>query len=376
MRTQALTLLSGGVLLLGVTLGACSASSGDTTGTAGAFAAGAGSVAGSSGAAAAGAPGAGAPSVGGDVGVAGASGSPAQAGSAGAVSGTAGTVGTAGSGGAAVAGAGGAVASGGAAGGGAAGGGTVGPIPDVKFVAYIDDWSGSYATQASKLDFSKVTHVNLAFALATTGNDWKWTDNQSDANVKVLVDKAHAAGAKVLASLGGGGGDTTVATQYKTPSNDDMLVSNLDAFLKRLNLDGADIDIEKENKADVGDNYGTFVQKVVDKLHPEGKLVTAAVASYLAPAMNDSTLKLFDFVNIMVYSNGTGAYTSELNFYTGKGMKKTQLTLGILSENDSGSSNTANTQAITNLSKSWGGAMLWDVAEDSSGQYKVIQSAF
>jgi GH18 family chitinase len=251
-------------------------------------------------------------------------------------------------------------------------------IPAVKLVVYLDDWSGGYGSWATKVDFTKMTHLNLAFVQATTSNDWSFVDGQSDADVKALVDAAHAAGVKVLASLGGGGTDTTVVNQYTNPANDDALVSNVDAFLKRLNLDGADVDIEKESTNEVGDNYGTFVSKLIATLHPEGKVVTAAVAQYLQPYMNDDTLHSFDWVNIMTYSSNVGDYTNDANFYAGqKGMDKTQITLGIITDSGQRTS-VATTQSITQLSKGYGGVMLWDLAADSTDQssvYAAIQGS-
>jgi hypothetical protein len=379
MRTQAFASLTCGVLLLGGVLGACGATP-DNSGPTGSFA-GATNAAGASNTAGA------APYVAGASSIAGAPSAGAEnvagaPGGAGAPSGVAGSSpGGAASGGASSGGASGA-ASGGAPGGagmtGSAGSAGAGTIPAIKFVVYIDDYTGSWTTWAGKTDFSKVTHLNLAFFKATTGNDWVSVDGQKDSDIKAIVDKAHAAGAKVLASLGGGGTDTTVSTQYKDPTNDDALVSNLDAFLKRLNLDGADIDIEKESTADVGPNYGTFVAKVVAKLHPEGKLVTAAVAQYLQGYMPDETLKSFDFVNIMIYSSNAGDYTSELNFYVGKGMPKNKLVLGLISESGQHTS-VATTMSLSTLSKSWGGGMLWDLAEDSTGTasvYKAMQGMY
>jgi hypothetical protein len=373
MRVQAFALLTFGALSFGAVLAACgsdtsapyafpqagASNAAGASNTAGAtYVAGASSTAGApSGAGAPGAGQGGAPDGGGGAGVAG---SFSQAGASGSV----------GVGGA-----------GGAAGmmNGSAGGGGAPTIPAVKFVVYLDDYTGSWTSWASKIDFSKMTHLNLAFFEATTKNDWKSVDGQSDSDIKAVVDKAHAAGVKVLASLGGGGTDTSVANQYKDPTNDDMLVSNLDAFLKRLNLDGADIDIEKESTADVGANYGTFVSKIVATLHPEGKLVTAAVAQYLQGYMPDATLHSFDFVNIMTYSSNTSDYTNDLNFYaTKKGMAKTQLTMGLISESDQHTS-VATTKSLTTMSKSWGGAMLWDLAEDATGTasvYKAMQATF
>jgi hypothetical protein len=251
------------------------------------------------------------------------------------------------------------------------------PASGTKFVVYIDDWTGSWSSWATKIDFTKMTHLNLAFFTATTSNNWVDSSGQSDAAVKALVDKAHASGVKVLASLGGGGGDSTVVNQYQNSANDDALVSNLDALLTRLNLDGADIDIEKESTAEVGSLYGTFVSKVEAKLHPEGKLVTAAVAQYLAPYMPNATLLSFDFVNIMTYSTNTGDYTNDLAFFAGKGLPKSKLTAGIISESDQHTS-VATTKAITSIAKGYGGPMLWDLAEDSTGSasvYGAIQSS-
>ena len=371
MRAQAFSLLTCGALMFGGALAACGSSSGDTSSSPGgghsagtSSAAGTGNAGGSS--AAAGSSGAssgagqgGTPSGGAGGGSAGAAGSASQAGSGGSVG---------------IGGAGGAGGSGGGAGtSGSAGSGGGTSIPAIKFVVYLDDWTGSYTSWANKIDFSKMTHLNLAFFTATTGNDWNDASGQSDSDVKALVAKAHAAGVKVLVSLGGGGGDTSVVNQYKNPGNDDALVSNLDALLTRLNLDGADIDIEKESKAEVGDNYAAFVSKVIAKLHPEGKLVTAAVAPYLQGYMNDDTLHSFDFVNIMTYSTNTGDYTSALDFYVGKNMDKTKLTLGIISESDQHTS-VATTKSITAIAKNYGGAMLWDLAEDATGSGSVYQA--
>ncbi len=376
MRTQAFGWLTCGVLTLGGVLVACGSSSGgDSSGAA----SGASSVAGGSSAAGANsAAGASSSQSGGATGFAGAGGSAAQAGGAAQAGSGAGGA-SAGAGGASAGG----VSAGGMGGGtskagagGSSGAGGAPSIPAVKLVVYLDDWTNSYSSYANSIDFSKMTHLNLAFVTATTDNNWVDSSGQSDSDIKALVAKAHAAGVKVLASLGGGGGDTTVVNQYSTPSNDDALVSNLDSFLNNLNLDGADIDIEKESTGEVGNNYGTFVSKVVAKLHPEGKLVTAAVAQYLAPYMNDDTLHLFDFVNIMVYSTNTNDYTDAVNFYTGKNVPKTLLTLGIISESDQHTS-VSTTKSIVDISKGYGGTMLWDLAEDATGQssvYAAIQS--
>jgi chitinase len=285
------------------------------------------------------------------------------------------------------------------------GGGDSAPVASsTRVVGYLPNYSGSYADWAAKIDFSKMTHLNLAFASATATNDWDM--GAPDDQVKALVDAAHKAGTKVLASLGGGGGDQTVIARYKDSSNIPELASKLDAFVAAHSLDGADVDIE--DGSNLGANYSLFISAIVAKLRPEGKLVTAAVAQYLQDSMADDTLHLFDFVNVMVYSNYADGVTA-MNYYSGtKSVPNTQIVLGagFFGTDSSGNEyayadilnadsnawnadqaqvngNTVNytgmatMKKIADYSKGFGGIMFWELSEDvtdSHSLYKVIQS--
>lgn len=277
------------------------------------------------------------------------------------------------------------------------------PSSGVRVVAYLPNYSGSFASWAKSINFSKMTHLNLAFATANSQNGWSM--GASDADVKALVDAAHKAGVKVFASLGGGGGDQTVIARYKTASNIDPLVANLDAFVSAHNFDGVDIDIEDGGQ--LGANYASFVSKTVSKMHPEGKLVTAAVAQYLQGDMADSTLRMFDFVNVMIYTNYNDT-VSAASFYVGtKGLDKSKVVLGagffgtddswneyaykdiIAADGSAWSKDTATVNGktvhytgmasmkkITDYAKGFGGIMFWELSEDTTDAhslYKVIQ---
>ncbi len=269
-----------------------------------------------------------------------------------------------------------------------------------KVVGY--HFTGGLNNAATKVDFTKMTHMNLAFALANASNDWNMGD--SDANVKALVDKAHAAGVKVLASLGGGGGDQSVIGRYNTPSNIDPLIANLDKFLTRLDLDGADVDIESPEN--LNGNFATFVSKMVATLHPEGKLVTTATAQYLiegAATYSDATMKSWDFINVMIYTSKMSDFTNEMNWFTGtKGVAKNKLVNGVgffgadSSDNEvtyadimkadpnawSKDQTTVNGATInytgvdtmkqlTTFSKGYGGIMFWEYTEDVPGDHSL-----
>lgn len=364
------------------------AGGGGTAAGAGGGSGGKAAAAGSSGAA-----GAGAGGKGGAVGAAGAGGA-----------GAGGGAGAAGAGGGA--GASGAGASGGKAGAGGAGAAGAGGAPPAKarIVAYLPNYSGSYADWAKKIDFTKMTHLNLAFALANADNGWDM--GASDAEVKALVDAAHAHGTKVLASLGGGGGDQTVIARYKNPANIGPLVDNLDAFVTKHGLDGADVDIEDGSQ--LGKSYTAFIAQTIGKLRPKGKLVTAAVAQYLQGGMSDETLHSFDFVNVMIYSSYDES-VKQMQFYSQtKGVPKDRMTLGagffgsdgsmeyayrdILAADGSAWSKdqakvngktvsytgVASMKKLADYAKGFGGIMFWELSEDAPGEhslYKVIQDA-
>lgn len=269
----------------------------------------------------------------------------------------------------------------------------------VRLVAYLPNYAGTFSMWAKKIDFTKVTHLNLAFVLATATNGWNM--GASDQDVKAIVDAAHAAGVKVLASLGGGGGDQTVLGRYNTPSNVDPLVQSLDQLLTAHNLDGADIDIE--SPANLGANFTNFVTKVVAKLRPEGKLVTAAVAQYLQSNMQDAALNQFDFVNVMIYS-GLAQTMKDINYYLNtKMMPKDKVVLGAGFFGNEGNnevsyaailradpnawskdSTTINGQTVkytgmatmkqlTEYAKTIGGIMVWDLTEDTYDDHSLLK---
>src|SRR5262249_38122701 len=142
-------------------------------------------------------------------------------------------------------------------------------------------------------------------------NDWEM--GAADDDVKALVDAAHAAGTRVLISLGGAGGDQSIVARYADSSNIPDLAAKLDAFVAAHDFDGVDVDIE--DPQNLGDHYSQFVSAILDRLHPEGKLVTAAVAQYLQDAMADETLHQFDFLNVMIYSSFDES-VNQMAYYT------------------------------------------------------------
>jgi hypothetical protein len=267
-----------------------------------------------------------------------------------------------------------------------------------RVVAYLPNYSGSYATWATSIDFTKMTHLNLAFATADSSNAWDM--GASDSDVAALVTAAHSHGVLVLASLGGGGGDQTVIAQYKDASNVAALVQSLDAFVASHGFDGVDIDIE--DPSNLGAGYTTFVDAVVADLRPKGKLVTAAVAQYLQDGMADATLHEFDLLNVMIYSSYSDSVSAMTYYAQTKSVPSAMLNLGAgffgtdpngneysysdILEADADAwakdetevngvsvsyTGVASMQKLATYSKGYGGIMFWELSEDAPGAHSL-----
>ena len=211
----------------------------------------------------------------------------------------------------------------------------VSPNPAARLVGYVSCYNGSYAARAATLNFSGMTHLLLAFGTAkrcagvcTASSDMTLSLDQDDADVATLVTTAHAAGVKVMISLGGGDrtDDSTISQFYNAGLSVPFAVA-IDQYVAAHNLDGVDVDME--DPSNMGAPYGDFILALAARLHPEGKLLTAAVASYLGSVIPDAALEQFDFLNVMIYSNYADA-CGELQYFSSvKSIAPAKLVLGV-----------------------------------------------
>jgi chitinase len=181
-----------------------------------------------------------------------------------------------------------------------------------------------------------LTHLNLAFANPGAGNEPEL--DASDEDIALLVTSAHAAGTQVIASIGGGDESGDVAASL-TPANVDDFVAKLTAYVQRHNFDGVDVDVE--GSAAMTPDYNTFVQKIGAAMHANGKVLTAAFATWFVSSIPDETLATFDFINVMSYDHcgpWTGACEQatmqwamdDLGYFAvERGIAKEKLVLGV-----------------------------------------------
>lgn len=227
---------------------------------------------------------------------------------------------------------------------------------ETKVIGYIASFTDMKAA-IDKTDLSRLTHINLSFtnpdAQGKLVNNGVMTcmpgmtgGNVSVADVRYVIDKAKAAGVKVLASVAGGvipacSGNWETLLQ---PANRQALVDNLIAFMEEFGLDGIDVDIEGVllTNIDNAGNYTPFIQALSAQLVARQKLLTCATASYVGGMIPVSSIPYFDFVNIMSYDAigpswgqaGTQHSTyamavDHVNVWKNRGLTKEQLVLGV-----------------------------------------------
>ncbi len=222
-------------------------------------------------------------------------------------------------------------------------------LADTKVVGYIPAYKNVVAiTDAT--DLSKLTHINLSFlnpnaaGVFANGSTPTCMSGLSAADIGYVVQKAHNAGVKVLASLGGGvipacSGDW----QNLLANSRALVVSRLADFVAQHNLDGIDVDIEGALLTSIDNNghYTPFIQALRNAL-PANKLVTAATATYVGGMVPTSSLPYFDFVTLMSYdaigpSWGTPGVehstyqqaVSHIQTWQSRGLTKDKLVLGV-----------------------------------------------
>ena len=210
------------------------------------------------------------------------------------------------------------------------------PTSGPRLVGYLPSYDGSYATFATTLNFNKMTHLVLGFALppvcngtCTASSNMTWSLGQTNSETITLVNAAHAHGVKVLLTIGGGdnSADEQISAFYNVGLSA-QLVASLDSYVTALNMDGVDVDIE--DPGNMGAPYATFVSSLIAKEHSGGRIVTAAVAEWLQTqnVMSNATLQSFDFVNVMVYSNISDC-ESNMAYFASLGEPKSKMTVGV-----------------------------------------------
>lgn len=197
-------------------------------------------------------------------------------------------------------------------------------LTDFKVVGYYPSWEPD---KLYTVDFSVLTHICYAFAIPTSDGGLRDLENPDTA--AELIRSAHENSAKVLLSVGGWSyNDTPLEGIFMEATADSEKINkfteNIVAMCNKYDFDGVDMDWEHPRvDGTSAKQYEELMLSLSEKLHAEGRILTAAVLSgmtadgnvyYDAAAQTNSVLNAVDFINIMAYDGGEGERHSQYEF--------------------------------------------------------------
>ena len=171
-----------------------------------------------------------------------------------------------------------------------------------RVVGYFPTWR---FTLTDKVDFCKLTHVNIAFGNPMVDGTIQLSNPSAISNLEQVIStaKLQNSSIKFYISLAGGVLSDQVANTWKSflASSQDRpkLIDKIIEFVLENKLDGVDVDLEWSH---VTEGYSDFVIELKKELSLHGKGMTAAFPSETKfSQISDQALAVFDFINIMVY---------------------------------------------------------------------------
>jgi chitinase len=207
-----------------------------------------------------------------------------------------------------------------------------------KIVGYLPTWRFELS---SKVEYCKLTHLNLAFA----NPDSSGSLIMPDISGVVSDAKSNNPNIKISISIGGGSLSTQQASNWSNlidnSQNRSKVVSKIVDYVLLNNLDGVDVDLEWNY---VTSGYSAFVVDLNNALDQHSKMITAAFpATTRYSNLSDNALSAFDFINIMSYDftgpwdpNNVGQHSSynhanqSINFWKNSvGVSSEKLVLGV-----------------------------------------------
>ena len=191
-----------------------------------------------------------------------------------------------------------------------------------------------------KIDYCKLTHLNLAFA--NPGSNGKLIIN--DFSGVVVRARNENNNIKIYISIGGGYLTDEQASIWSNSidikDNRPIIINEIVNFVVDNSLDGVDVDLEWQY---VTSGYSDFVIELKSALSAKGKSMTAALPGTTKfDNISEEALQTFDFINIMAYDftgpwnpTDSGQHSSynnaveSINFWKNTGVSQSKLTLGV-----------------------------------------------
>ena len=273
-----------------------------------------------------------------------------------------------------------------------------------------------------KIQYCKVTHLNIAFANPETDGTIVLPGNSGDL-LKNVMDTARSQNSniEIYISLAGGALSDQVSNTWKnflsSPQDRPILIEKIVSYVLDNGFDGVDVDLEWNH---VTAGYSDFVIELRDALKAESKGITAAYPSETRYSLiTQEALNALDFINLMVYdytgpwNPSPGQHSSYdhakqgINFWRNTvGINPSKLTLGVpfygydfqnsttvkaftygsMVDSDVSNSEKDNVgnkyyngrPTIANkvklASQNLSGIMIWELGQDSFSEYSLLET--
>jgi len=242
-----------------------------------------------------------------------------------------------------------------------------------RVVGYLMVGDDDAAAKAAQVNFSAITHLNLAFI--NPQSNGSFVDNPA---LTQIIKLAHDHNVKVLMSMGGG----NIPPYFKNFLVDDKRTAFISAIIdvvSKYGFDGVDVDLEGDA---VDQYYSRFVTGLSDALAPQKKLITTAIATWFGSNVTDSAIARYDFINVMSYDK-TGPWqpskpgphapysmaVSDLAYWVGtRNIAKEKLNLGLPFYGYGFGGSTASTMLYNEIVSEYPGAENKDEIKLHNGQ--------
>ncbi|PRY19508.1 glycosyl hydrolase family 18 protein [Pseudosporangium ferrugineum] len=201
-----------------------------------------------------------------------------------------------------------------------------------RSVGYMPSWAGN----VTSIQYSKLTHINYAFALPNANGTLQPIENT--AKLSQLVSLGHQNNVKVSLAIGGwnDGNDSAFESLAAGSGSRTTFINSVMSVVGQYGLDGIDIDWEYPDPGASGNNYTALMQQLGTALHNQGKLLTAAVVSEggTANGVQPAVFGVVDWLNIMAYDGGSPHANydwsiNSVNFWKGRGLPASKAVLGV-----------------------------------------------
>ena len=199
-------------------------------------------------------------------------------------------------------------------------------------IGYVAGYSGLIDT--SKIEATKLTHINYAFVDVKDSCAWLHNEKTDTVNLGLLNSlKAKNPALKILISIGGWSWSKNFSDAVLTEASRLAFAASAVQLVQVHQLDGIDIDWEYPNQQGDGNtyrpedkhNYTLMFQALRQQLNllqqQTGKqyLLTAAVGGFSSFLQNTEMQQVqtyLNYINLMTYDYGWGKATHHTNLYT------------------------------------------------------------